>query len=229
MSDQALSTDGTLPARPEHVAQFAPEEISFGISAQATSMWAGARMLVAIGVTIYGALLFSYFYLRSLDSNGLWHPAGQEAPPLLGFSVLACALVSCLLYVWGTRRLRAGRGEALDWQVAAGLSVLILLVGTGLQVWELRRLSFYPGQSAYAGLFVSTAVMGIVMMGIGLYQFETTLARSLRLRGLLVASEQVAETPEVADFRLGIDAASLFAGFLAGASLLTYVLFYVAR
>lgn len=229
MTERPLSTDGTMPARPEHAAQFAVvDEPAFFIQAQATAFWAGARMLVAIGVTTYGALVFSYFYLKSLDSNGLWHPSGQQAPPLLGAAIFVSGVVPCLLYVWATRRLRAGRGEALDWKVAAALATLLLMLSTGLQIWELGRLRFFPGSSGYAGLFVSTAVVTIAMMLIGTYQFETVLARSLRLGGLLVANDVAANSPEVATFRLGVDAASLYAGFLAMALSLVYVLFYVA-
>lgn len=229
MAERPLSTDGTLPGHPEHAAQFAVvDEAAFYIQAQATAFWAGARMLVAIGVTTYGALVFSYFYLKSLDSNGLWHPSGQQAPPLLGVVILATGVVACLLYVWATRRLRAGRGEAIDWKVAAALSTALLLLSTGLQIWELGRLRFFPGDSGYASLFVASAVVTIAMMLIGVYQFETVLARSLRLRGLLAASDLAANSPEVATFRLGVDAASLYAGFLAMALVLVYVLFYLA-
>lgn len=228
MAEDYLPRDKTLTS-PLHAAEFAVvNETAFYREAQSTAFWAGARMLVAIGVTVYGALAFSYFYLRALNSNGLWHPRGQHASPLLGAEIVAFGLISCLLYVWATRRLRSGRGEALDWQVAAGIASVLMLLATSLQIWQLTRLRFAPGDSAFASLFVATAVVTISMMLIGLYQMETVVARSVRLRGLLSATEPTATSPEVISFRHGVDAASLYAGFLAMAMALVYVLFYVA-
>lgn len=228
MPEEYLPRDRTLTS-PVHAQQFAVvDEAAFYRESQSTAFWAGARMLVAIGVTVYGALTFSYFYLRALNSNGLWHPRGQHASPLLGAEILAFGVISCLLYVWATRRLRAGRGEPLDWQVAAGLASLLMLLASGLQIWQLSRLRFAPGDSGYASLFVATAVVSIGMMLVGLYQMETVVARSIRLRGLLAATEPTVTSPEVIGFRHGVDAASLYAGFLAMAMALVYVLFYVA-
>ena len=54
------------------------------------------------------------------------------------------------------------------------------LVATGLQIWQLTQLPFFPGSSGYASCFIGWAVMNIIMLLAGTYWMETTLARSLR-------------------------------------------------
>lgn len=228
MTEGAVHTPGPIPATPSEAERFAVvDEHTFYVQAQATATWAGARMLVAIGLTMYGALVFSYFYLQSLNSNGLWHPAGQQAPPVLGAAILGFGVVGSVVYITATRRLRAGRGRARDWQIAAAVATVLLVVATALQILQLSRLSFFPGASGYSSMFVTTALVVIVTLLLGVYQVEAVFARSIRLGGLLSATDPASGSPEVSGFRLGVDAASLYAGFVVVALVLVYALFYI--
>ncbi|MHB1613869.1 MAG: hypothetical protein ACYCXA_04950 [Actinomycetes bacterium] len=222
-SGAAAATPTSVQDVPVHAVV---DEQAFYARAQANASWAASRMFVAIGATVYGALVFSYFYLRSLDSNGLWHQPSQHPPILLSVVMLGLGVTSSLLFVWATRRLRAGRRGVLDWGVASAITTGVLALTVGLSIWQLSRLPFAPGDSGYASVFVGTEVVTIGMLLIELYQIETVLARSIRLRGVLSPGGDAADSSEVMAFRLAVDAASLFAGFMAIVLVGVFVLFY---
>ena len=56
----------------------------------ASQLWASAT------VFFFFAFLFAYFYLRSLNSQGLWHPHNVKAPLGFGTAITACVVLSAL-------------------------------------------------------------------------------------------------------------------------------------
>ena len=56
----------------------------------ASQLWASAT------VFFFFAFLFAYFYLRSLNSQGLWHPHHVQVPVGLGTAITACVVLSAL-------------------------------------------------------------------------------------------------------------------------------------
>ena len=77
--------------------------------------------LLSAGTTFFFiAFLFAFFYLRALNSNGLW--AGPKpghhvpVPTASGIAILVCVLVSVALVRVGLME----RGDRFQWRLGAG-------------------------------------------------------------------------------------------------------------
>jgi heme/copper-type cytochrome/quinol oxidase subunit 3 len=216
----------TAPGRRTGVLTETPEEVEYELRASEASMWTGSRLLIGAVSFAFASLAFAYFYLRSSDNEQLWRPHGVTAPTGIGTAMFVVTVAAGLLVIFGDLRLR--QGLRLDWQVAGWSAVLGGLVVIALQIWELTRLSFYPGSSGYASCFIAWAVMNIALVLAAIYWIETLLARSLRLHRAL-RQEGAADLALPADrlFRANAEGCSLFWGFTALVGGLFWLLFYV--
>jgi heme/copper-type cytochrome/quinol oxidase subunit 3 len=189
-------------------------------------MWTGSRLLIGAISFAFASLAFAYFYLRSSDNEALWRPHGTSAPMGLGSTIFALTVASGLLLIFGNLRLR--QGLRVDWQVAGWTVVITGLAVIALQIFELTRLSFYPGSSGYASCFIAWAVMNVALVLAAIYWIETLLARSLRLhRALSQEGAGALALPADRLFRASAEGCTLFWGFTAAVGALFWVFFYV--
>ncbi|MGA2208805.1 MAG: hypothetical protein ABSH30_04135 [Acidimicrobiales bacterium] len=225
MSDDVIP--GGKPNVRHALLQESPEEIEYELRAAEGAIWTGGRLLIGIGAFAFASLAFAYFYLRSTNSEDLWRPAHVTAPIDVGTAVFIIALASALLNIFGIYRLR--KGTTVDWEVAGWTALAGGLVATGLQIWELTNLSFFPGSSGYASCFIGWAVLNIGLLLCGSYWLETLLARSLRLRRAVAQDGGTSRSslPSARLFRANLESCSYFWGFIGLVSLLFWVLFYV--
>jgi len=189
--------------------------------------WTGSRLFVALSAMAFGGGVFSYFFLRSLNGNGLWRAPGQKPSPFVAISVLVLTLVGCSLYFWNTRRLVNSRGTPTDWRVACVATILMLVLAAGIQFWGMSRLPFFPGSSGYASVYVAIEPLFGVWLLIGAYWVEVLLARSLRARWIVAPAGVNANSPEAASFAGSLEGSRLFVGFLALLCIVLYLLFSV--
>lgn len=203
-----------------------PEEIEYELRAQEGSLWTGSRLLIGIAGFAFASLAFCYFYLRSSNNENLWRPHNVTAPTGLGAAIFALTVAAGALMMLGSRRLR--QGFRIDWQVAGWTVVLSGLTIVSLQIWELMRLSFYPGSSGYASCFIAWAVMNIAVVLVSTYWIETLLTRSIRLhRALAEEGARGAALPAERLFRANADGCALFWIFVSLVALLFWLFFYV--
>ncbi len=204
-----------------------PEEREFELRASIGSYWTGGRLFIGMFTFLLASEAFAYFYLRSSNSGQLWRPRNVTAPTGIGWSIYAVVLVSSVLVIYGQWRMR--RGSVIDWEVAGWTAVLGGLVALGLQIWQLTQLPFYPGSSGYASCFIGWAVMNIMMLFGATFWIETVLARSLRLRKVAAddGPVQLGGSPQAQIFRANVSACTYFWGFVAVASTLFWVMFYL--
>lgn len=204
-----------------------PEEREFELRAAVSSYWTGVRLFIGMFVFLLASEAFAYFYLRSSNNGQLWRPNDVTAPTGIGWAIYFTVLASSLIAIFGQVRLR--RGLVLDWEVAGWTAVFGGLVATGLQIWQLTQLHFFPGSSGYASCFIGWAVMNIIMILSGTYWMETNLARSLRARSGAGPEgfDQLAMTPSGQIFRANVAACTYFWGFMAVGSTLFWVMFYL--
>lgn len=204
------------------------EELNYASDQLWGSYWTGARLLVAAWVMAFGCFVFGFFYLRSLNSGGLWYVKGERPSLLIGVAVLILLAGSALLNTVGGRRLRRS-GASLDWLVSVGIALALGVLAVGLQIWELTRLNFQPGQSGYASLFVGWQPVMILALFGGLYWLETLIARAVRVRRLLVPLTFTVRDHDVTMFRGSLEGFQLYWNFLALTEAVMFILFYVVH
>lgn len=204
-----------------------PEEIAYELRAAEGAIWTGTRLVIGVGAFALASLAFAYFYLRSSNSDDLWRPGHITAPTAIGAAIFAVTVAIGLLAILGSSRLR--RGLSLDYQVACGLTVVGGLLAVSLQIWELTKLSFFPGSSGYASCFIGWTAMNIVLLLSGVYWSETLFARSLRLQRAVAEEGGISHSPLPAarQYRANVEGCAFFWGFITVAATLFWLLFYV--
>jgi heme/copper-type cytochrome/quinol oxidase subunit 3 len=139
----------------------------------------GAYLGAAAVAFFFMAFLFAFFYLRALNTNGLWgggKPGHHVHPALtVGIIVLVCIVASVVL----VRAALGGMGSARIQARGAGIAALVLgLVAIAVQCWQYTDLGFGPGDGSYASVYLGwTGFFTIVAFGVLLW-LEMLLASS---------------------------------------------------
>jgi heme/copper-type cytochrome/quinol oxidase subunit 3 len=202
------------------------QEKEFELRAHIGSIWSGGRLFIGMYTFIIASLVFTYFYLRSSNSGGLWRLPGQHAPTAFGWTIFILMMTVAFLTFVGQSRLRSG--AVLDFQVAAWTGVGCGLLALVLQIIQLTKLGFYPGSSGFASTFVGYAVINLGSILIGTYWLETTVARSHFLDKELGAHHaNQGRAPATKAWRADVAAMTYFWGFLAISGVLLTAMFYV--
>lgn len=141
----------------------------------------GSRLWASALAFFFFAFLFAYFYLRSLNENGLFKPKGVHAPQGFGIAIAICLVVSAALLHLGVADQRADRRPA--WRLK-GLGALVFgLAAIVLQIIAWASIGFGPTDGGYASVYLGwTGLYTIFVFGT-LYWLETCLAVSFRYRG----------------------------------------------
>jgi len=109
----------------------------------------GVLLLILADVSFVAALLFSYLYLRGLNTSKAWLlPKQQIATIWVGWLIAGVLVLSALAYRSGLGGIRNGSSTRLA--SAAGLGVLLLVADFAAQVGQLVTLPFGVGDSAYS-------------------------------------------------------------------------------
>jgi heme/copper-type cytochrome/quinol oxidase subunit 3 len=114
-----------------------------------------AYLLSAATVLFFVGFLFAFFYLRALNSNGLWGgpKPGHHVPVPTGSAtaILVCVLVS-VAFAWVARRELAGGRPA--WWSFAGIAFLVGLAAIAIQCWQYTDLGFGTEDGGYASVYL---------------------------------------------------------------------------
>ncbi len=139
----------------------------------------GAYLGAAATAFFFLAFLFAFFYLRALNTNGLWgggKPGHHVHPALtVGIIVLVCVLASVALVRMSLARLRTSKPRGRH----AGLLALAFgLVAVGVQCWQYTDLGFGPGDGGYASVYLGWTGFFTIVAFIVLLWLEILLASS---------------------------------------------------
>src|SRR5689334_9057778 len=189
----------------------------------------GARLWASATVFFFFAFLFAYFYLRSLNSHGLFKPKGVHVPQTFGALVTVAIVASGVLLRLALADHRADRRPA--WRVKGAIAAAVLVAAFALQVAEWSTQGFGPTDGGYASVFVGwTGLQALFVLGL-LYWLETTLAMSFRYRGAQNARAWAEAPADIADplalVRPELEALSFYALFLAGTAVVSWFILYV--
>jgi heme/copper-type cytochrome/quinol oxidase subunit 3 len=144
------------------------------------NLLSASHLLASATAMFYLAFFFAYFYLRSLNSNGLWHPKHIEPSLTLGTLSTAAWVLGAVVLWLGVRDRRADRLAA--WRRKGAVALALGIAAVVLQVVEWFVADFGPADGGYASVYFGwTAFLALFGTG-AIYWLETTLATSLRYR-----------------------------------------------
>ena len=157
----------------------------------------GTYLLSAATTFFFISFLFAFFYLRALNSNGLWGAgkAGQHVPTTTtsGIAILVCVLVSVVLTRLALVELR-GRGRRV-WQALSAAALALGLAAVVVQCWQYTDLAFGTSEGGYASVYLGWTGFFTIFVFAAMLWLETILATALR-----TSSPQEAEESSVASF-----------------------------
>jgi heme/copper-type cytochrome/quinol oxidase subunit 3 len=220
-------TDANAPASGSVDAS--AEEAGFYHEAALNAAWTGSRLAIGGLSFLFGCFVFAYFYLRSLNSNGMWHPSGFTGPQLwAGTVIMALIVVGAVVQYAGLQRIKAGHKGA--WIGAGWLTLALGLAAVGLQVWQLLNLPFFPGSAGFASVFVGETPILVLMVFCSMIWLETLImrARSIPEISFVEQPPTYAEAFGVQRFQANLSAFTVVWNYLALIAILFWVLFYLA-
>jgi heme/copper-type cytochrome/quinol oxidase subunit 3 len=168
----------------------------------------GMRIFAGADAFFFAAFFFAFFYLRSMNSDYSWLPAGTTHPTRgIGALIVALAILIALFHMAAMRNVSMSR-TMLWLALAAG----VLFIGA--QVYEFQNLGFDPQQGGgYPSVFVG--LKGVLMI-------QTAGA----LIWLVTHIAQSGPTGDMLTRRATASSFSNFLWFLAGIGLLAYLVLY---
>ena len=205
-----------------------PAEQLFYHEAGLKATWAGARMAIGALSFLFGSFLFAYFYLRSINSHGLWHPRGSTDPQLwAGTLIMALVVVSAATQTLALQRIKAGNKTV--WQRGAAAALAFGLAAVGLQIWQLTALPFPPGSSGFNSVFTAYSPVYLTIALVVMIWLEILLAAVAGIPAMffVVQPRTYGEMFVVQRFQARLSAFTVVWNYLAAVAIVFWVLFYL--
>jgi heme/copper-type cytochrome/quinol oxidase subunit 3 len=221
MTDTTVPSPGLTPEQ---------EEAAFYHEAALNAAWTGSRLAVGSLSFGFGAFIFAFFYLKSLNSHGRWYPASFHGPsPALGAVIMALIVVSAAVQTVGLARIKAARRAA--WLAAAVIALVLGLAAVGLQIGELLFLPFWPGASGFASVFTGASPVYLVVALAALVYLEMLIMRCRAIPAISFVEQPptFAEAFAVQRFQASLSAFTVLWNYLAVVAIVMWVLFYLAH
>ena len=133
----------------------------------------GFGLIGGATVMFFLGFVFAYFYLRSINGNGLWRPAGVTPPDGYGIAIAAALALSALAFGYAARAAKRREG---GWVAASGIALALGLFACVAQCVEYAHLSFGPESGGYASVFFGWTALYVVVALVALWRVETTFA-----------------------------------------------------
>ena len=217
--------DMTAPSAQEAAVQ--AEDEGFYHESALNATWTGSRLAIGGLTFLFGAFLFAYFYLRSLNSAGRWQGYGFIHPSLwIGTTIMLLAEVSAGVHYFGLQRIKAGHKNM--WQIYGLIALGFGLAAVSFQVYQLIDLPFKPGSSGYASVFAGFYPVFLVTQLAVMIWLEILLARSRFIPALSFVEQPptYTDTYAVQRFQASLSAFSTVWNYMALMALLFWFLFY---
>lgn len=114
----------------------------------------GVLLLILADAAFVFGLVFTYFYLRGLNTNGAWiGPGDATVSPAWNWLIAAIVVASALVYQWGEHRGRSGNRGALA--SAASIALGLVVIDLAVQVWRIFASPGTVGDDAYNSIMVT--------------------------------------------------------------------------
>ncbi len=205
----------------------------------ARNLAAAGHLLSSATAFFFLAFLFAYFYLRSLNSAGMWKPKHVDASVTWGAAVTVCIVLSLVLTRLGLRDHRADNRPA--WRIKGAAALAVGLVALVVQVLAWTHEPFGPADGGYASVYFGWTAFLFLFVLCTMFWLETVLATSWRYRGWHAGERVVApgeasgdpyrEGHDIRDpvglIRAELTALSSYWTFLTGIAVLTWIVLYL--
>jgi heme/copper-type cytochrome/quinol oxidase subunit 3 len=198
------------------------------------TMGLAGHLLASATAFLFMAFVFAYFYLRSLNNGGLWHPKHVDPSQGFGAVVMALVVATAVLVRLGLLDQRAGRRA--QWRVKGAVALVAGLAAVVVQIVEWTAIGFGPADGGYASVFFGwTAFFVLFLLG-ALLWLENLLATAIRYRSEAPALGHASGDPgrlahDVRDplalMTPGLGALSFYWSFLAGLGVLSWIVLYL--
>lgn len=218
----------TTAASPSAMSPAEEEAVYYHESALNAS-WTGVRLAVGGMSFLFGAFVFAFFYLRSLNSHHLWYTAGTHPSQKVGALIMALVVVSALIQWVVLQRIKAGSKSV--WQAGALVSLVLGLAAVGVQIWQLANLGFWPGASGMASVFVGYSPIYLTLAFCAMVWLEILImrARSIPQISFVEQPPTYAEAFAVQRFQASLSSFTVAWNYLAVVAVLFWILFYLVH
>lgn len=116
----------------------------------------GVLLIILADASFVAALLFSYFYLRGLNTQGNWIPARSATAPIWqGWAITLVLVLSAAAYRWGELGIRKGDRRRL--QTGSTVALVLLLVDIVAQAAQMSTFPFRTYTGSYASAVIALA------------------------------------------------------------------------
>jgi heme/copper-type cytochrome/quinol oxidase subunit 3 len=204
------------------------EEAIFYHESGLNATWTGSRLALGGLSFLFGAFVFAYFYLRSINSSGRWHGSGYHPPSMImGTVIMFLVLLSAGTQYAAIQRIKAGSKRL--WQIGGLIALVLGVAAVTLQIIELLFLPFWPGSSGYSSVFTGFYAVFLVVVLAAMLWLEILLARSVSIPDIFFIEQPPTYTEAFAvqRFQANLSAFTAVWNYLAVIAILFWVLFYV--
>jgi heme/copper-type cytochrome/quinol oxidase subunit 3 len=228
MADMAAPSSPASPSPREGPVEVENlEDQAYHHESALNAAWTGSRLAVGGLTFLFGAFVFAYFYLRSINSSGRWQGSGYVPPTLWeGTTIMLLALLSAAVHYIGLQRIKAG--HKATWQIDGLVALGLGLAAVAFQIYQLTTLGFAPGSSGYASVFTGFYPVLLTLQLAAMTWLEILLARSRFIPAMSFVEQPptYAETFSVQRFQASLSGFSVVWNYLALMALLFWFLFY---
>jgi hypothetical protein len=208
------------------------EEAVFYHESALNSSWTGVRLAIGALSFLFGAFVFTFFYLKSINSHHLFYPSGTLAThpqSWVGVVVMLLVVVSAAVQTLALQRIKAG--SKAPWLAGATLALVLGLVAISIQLWQLAALPFWPGASGFASVFVAYQPIFVTVAFCVLVWLEILIMRCRAIPEISFVEQPptYAEAFAVQRFQASLSAFTITWNYLAVIAFLFWVLFYLVH
>jgi len=207
----------------------AEEEAAFYHESALNASWTGVRLAIG-GLSFgFGAFVFAFFYLRSLNSHHLWYTATTHPQMGLGTTITALIVVSAAIQTLVLQSIKAG--HKAPWQAGALAALALGLAAVALQIYQLADLPFWPGASGFASVFVGYYPVYLTVAFCAMVWLEMLIVRCRAIPEISFVEQPptYAEAFAVQRFQASLSAFTVTWNYIAVVAFVFWILFYLVH
>lgn len=207
----------------------AEEEAVYYHEAALNASWTGVRLALGGMSFLFGAFVFAFFYLKSLNSHHLWYTAASHPKAWYGVVIMLLVVVSALVQTAVLQLIK--RGNKAAWQRGALVALVLGLAAVVFSILQLLNLPFWPAASGFASVFVGFWPVYLFLAFCAMVWLEILImrARSIPQISFVEQPPTYAEAFAVQRFQAALSAFTVAWNYLAVMAIIAWILFYLVH